>query len=343
MGVPPLRLYTEERIKEKEASIMHRHGPLRPVTGNHDSADRRRGRNRFRNVTLPLLLLSLPAMLYFLAFHYMPMFGAVLAFKDYKYMDGIFGSAWSGFKNFEFFFTSQDAWRITRNTVGYGLAFIAVDNLSALAVALLLYEIRSRWALKVYQTSMIMPRFLSWVLVGYITYALLNPTMGTFNRLLDSFGFDTFDWYSRVWYWPFILVAVEAWKHVGLNALIYYAALMGIDPEYYEAAKIDGAGRWMQMKHISLPSVMPVVSILALLAVGNVFRGDFGLFYQIPRDIGILYPATDIIDTYVYRGLKHADIGMTAAVGLFQSAVGLALALVVNGIVRRIKPDHALF
>jgi putative aldouronate transport system permease protein len=288
-------------------------------------------------------LLALPAILYFVLFHYLPMFGVVLAFKDYKYSEGIFGSDWVGLKNFRFFFTSQDAFRVTRNTVGYGFAFIVIGNIAAISVALLLYEIRNKIALKFYQTSMILPRFLSWVIVGYITYALLNPTMGALNQIMNFFGFQDIDWYANTKYWPFIIIAAETWKHVGLNAIIYYAALMSIDPELFEAARIDGAGRWRQIRTISIPSIVPLVTILAILAIGNLFRGDFGLFYQIPRDVGGLYPATDIIDTYVYRGLRQGDLGITAAVGLFQSAVGLILVTVTNWIVRKTKPENSLF
>ncbi len=299
--------------------------------------------SKYVRINLPLLLLALPAMLYFLIFHYLPMFGVVLAFKDYKYSEGILGSAWVGLKNFKFFFTSQDAVRVTRNTVGYGAVFIVFGNIAAITVALLLYEIRNRFALKVYQTSMILPRFLSWVIVGYIAYALLNPTLGSLNQLMNALGYESVDWYSNPKYWPYILVAADTWKHVGLNSIIYYAALMGIDPELYEAAKMDGASRWRQMRSISIPLLTPILTIIAILAIGNLFRGDFGLFYQLPRDVGVLYPATDIIDTYVYRGLRQGDIGITAAVGLFQSAVGLVLVIISNGIIRKTKPDNALF
>ncbi|MEF2246210.1 ABC transporter permease [Paenibacillus sp. IITD108] len=298
---------------------------------------------KYIRLNLPLLLLALPALLYFFIFHYLPMFGVILAFKDYKYSEGILGSAWAGLKNFEFFFSSQDAFRVTRNTVGYGAVFIVVGNIAAVSVALLLYEIRSKAALKVYQTSMILPRFLSWVIVGYITYAILNPSLGALNQLLQYLGYSPVDWYADPKYWPFIITFSDIWKHVGLNSIIYYAALMSIDPELFEAAKIDGAGRWKQMRSISIPSLVPVITIIAILAIGNLFRGDFGLFYQLPRDVGVLYPATDIIDTYVYRGLRQGDIGITAAVGLFQSAVGLVLVLVSNWIIKKTRPENALF
>ncbi|WP_020619619.1 ABC transporter permease subunit [Paenibacillus daejeonensis] len=290
-----------------------------------------------------LLTLTLPALLYFLIFHYLPMFGIIMAFKDFKYHLGIFGSEWIGFKNFEFFFLSNDAWRITRNTVGYSVLFIGIGTSAAVTVALLLYEIKNRFALKYYQTTMIFPTFLSWVLVGYITYTLFNPSLGVLNQVLSFFGADRVDWYANPAYWPYILTAVNVWKTIGLSCIIYYAALMGIDSELYEAAKIDGANRWQQTKAISLPSLLPVITILTILAIGDVFRGDFGLFYQIPRDVGMLYPSTDIIDTYVFRGLRQGNLGMTAAVGLFQSFVGLVLILIVNSIVRKLRPENALF
>ncbi|WP_135557576.1 ABC transporter permease [Paenibacillus cymbidii] len=287
--------------------------------------------------------LTVPALLYFLIFHYLPMVGVVLAFKDYKYSLGILGSEWIGFTNFKFFFTSQDAWRITRNTVGYSSAFIVLGNAAAIFVALLLYEVRSRAALKYYQTTMILPRFLSWVLVAYISYTLLSPTMGIFNQALEGLGFEPVTWYSEAKVWPYLIIGFEMWKTVGLSSIIYYAALMSIDSELFEAARMDGANRWRQVWAISIPSLTPVMTILVILAIGGLFRGDFGLFYQLPRDVGALYPTTDIIDTYVYRGLRNGDIGMTAAVGLFQSVVGLVLILIANGIIRKVKPENAIF
>ncbi|WP_304942233.1 ABC transporter permease [Vallitalea guaymasensis] len=292
---------------------------------------------------LELLILTLPAIIAYFIFNYIPMFGAIIAFKDYKAPKGILGSAWNGLENFKFFFTSQDAWRITRNTVGYALIFIVVNLVAGVFVALLLYEVRSRRALKFYQTSMMLPRFLSWVIVGYITYTLLSPTMGIFNQVIEMFGGQPVNWYSEVSAWPWILIITNTWKVIGLNSIMYYAALMGIDKAYFEAAEIDGANRFQQIIHISLPSIKPLMIVLTLLAFGNIFRGDFGLFYVIPRDVGVLYPATDIIDTYVYRGLRTGNLGITAAVGLFQSLVGFVMIVTMNGIVRKVEPDSALF
>ncbi len=303
---------------------------------------RRKTTESFRQ-NLSLLFLTVPALIYYFVFAYIPMFGAVIAFKDYKAPKGILGSAWNGLQNFEFFFTSQDAWRITRNTVGYALLFIAVNLISAVIVALMLNEVRNRKALKFYQTAMILPRFLSWVIVGYISYTILSPSMGILNQIIEFFGGASVDWYSSPGYWPYILVITNTWKVIGLNCLMYYAALMGIDNSFYEAAEIDGANKIQQIIHISIPSIKSLMIVLTLLAFGNIFRGDFGLFYIIPRDIGLLYPATDIIDTYVYRGLRIGNLGITAAIGLFQSVVGFFMVVTMNWLVRKIEPDSALF
>ena len=290
-----------------------------------------------------LLLLTAPAILFFVIFRYLPMLGIVIAFKDYTYEDGIFGSRWIGFDNFKFFFTSQDAIRITRNTVAYGVTFIIVGMIAAVLVALLLFEIRNRHAVKFYQTAMILPNFMSWVVVGYITYILFNPVLGVLNRGLEAVGLSGVDWYSEPKYWPVILTITNVWKKVGMDSVIYYAALMGVNHELYEAATLDGANVLQKARYISIPEVVPVAVILGILAVGNIFRGDFGLFYQIPRDVGALYPTTDIIDTYVYRGLRTGDMGVTTAVGLFQSVVGVILVVATNAIVKKIEPEQALW
>lgn len=291
-----------------------------------------------------LSALLIPGILLLITFMYIPMFGVIIAFKDYRNNLGIFGSKWVGLQNFKFFFTSQDAWRIARNTVGYGVLFIILGIIAAVFVAILLYEVRSRAALKFYQTSMILPHFLSWVIVGYITYILLEPSMGIFNQIIRLCGGEGLQWYSEPKYWVFILPLVNLWKNVGLKCIMYYAALMGIDRELFEAAEIDGANRFKQILHITLPSLVPLMVILTILDVGHIIKGDFGLFYTIPRDVGLLYPTTDIIDTYVYRGLRTGDdIGITTAVGLFQSVVGFIMVVGTNLIVKKISPENSLF
>lgn len=288
-------------------------------------------------------ILCLPAIVYFIIFHYWPMFGSVLAFKDFSYTKGILGSDWVGFENFRFFFQSNDAWRITRNTLGYSTIFIITGTIASMTVALLLFEVRQRVCIKTYQTIMILPHFMSWVIVGYITYILFNDEKGVMNQIITYFGGDSIAWYSTPKVWPFILPIINIWKTVGMNSIMYYAALMGVDSSIYEAATIDGANRWKQILSISIPLLVPMMTILTIMSVGNIFRGDFGLFYQITRDIGALYPTTDIIDTYVYRGLRTGDVGITAAVGLFQSLVGLVVVIFTNYVVKKIEPDNALF
>ncbi|HIT84908.1 MAG TPA: sugar ABC transporter permease [Candidatus Ornithomonoglobus intestinigallinarum] len=305
---------------------------------------RKKGKLKEFRDNAELSALVVPGLVLLIIFCYIPMFGIIIAFKDYRNNLGIFGSEWVGFENFKFFFTSQDAWRIMRNTVGYGVLFIALRLVAAVVVAILLYEVKSRLALKFYQTSMILPHFLSWVIVGYITYILLEPNMGIFNQIIRAFGGEGLQWYSEPNYWVGILPVVDLWKNIGLKCIMYYAALMGIDEELFEAAEMDGAGRFKQIIYITIPSLVPLMTILTILDVGNVIRGDFGLFYTIPRDVGLLYPTTDIIDTYVYRGLRTGDdIGITTAVGLFQSVVGLIMVVGTNLVVRKISPENSLF
>lgn len=290
-----------------------------------------------------LMLLALPALIYYFVMNYIPMFGIVIAFKDYKYNKGILGSKWCGFNNFKFFFESQDAWRITRNTVGYGILFIIAGVICGVLIALLLFEIRKKSALKIYQTVMILPNFLSWVIVSYITYILLNPVLGVVNRTLIALNLPVQDWYSDPKYWPFILTYSQVWKTVGMNSIMYYAALMSVDDSLFEAASLDGANKLQKIWHISIPSLLPLITIMIINNMGTIFRGDFGLFYQIPRDIGALYPTTDIIDTYVYRGLRTGDVGITSAVGFFQSFVGLFMVVGTNAVIRKIAPENAMF
>ena len=290
-----------------------------------------------------LFVFTLPAIISLAIFHYWPLAGNIMAFKDYKYAKGIFGSDWNGLKNFEYFFTSQDAVRITRNTILYNGAFIVVGIACAVIVALLLYQITMRGAIKLYQTVMILPRFLSWVIVSYIVYILLNPMSGVLNGILNAVGKSGVQWYGTTKPWPYILIFSNLWKHVGLDSIIYYSALLGIDEEQFEAAEVDGASKFVQMVRIAVPSILPVIVIMFILQIGSIFGGDFGLFYQIPRNIGTLYPVTDVIPTYVFRGLQGGDYATSTAVGLFQSAVGFALVIITNIIVKKIDPDKAIF
>lgn len=290
-----------------------------------------------------LLVLCVPSLVGYLLFNYVPMFGIVMAFKDYKYNLGIFGSKWCGFKNFNYLTKSPDLWRITRNTVGYSVLFLIVSIVVEIVVALLLYEISNKKALKFYQTCMQLPRFMSWVVIGFVTYAMFNPSYGVLNQMLEFIGWRHVDVYSNESYWPYILTICNEWKAVGAGCIMYYAALMGVDASLYEAASIDGANRWRQTWHISLPSLIPIATILAIMAIGGIFSGDFGLFYQIPRNVGILYETTDIVNTYVYRGLQSANYSASSAVGVLQSVLGLIMVLFANGVVKKVAPENAMF
>ncbi len=298
---------------------------------------------------LALMLMALPGVLVLFVFAYLPMGGAIIAFKDYRAIEGILGSAWVGLKNFEFIFTSGTAWRITVNTLYLNLLFIVTGTFGSLALALLLNEIQgrgraSRWLARIYQSALFFPFFISYVIVGYFGFAILNTDTGILNRLLEQFGIAPVSWYATPAAWPLILVLVNLWKGVGFGTVIYLAGILGIDPVYYEAAAMDGATKFQQVRFITLPFLAPLVTINVLLAIGRIFFADFGLFYNVTRDQSLLYPTTDVIDTYVFRALRQlGDFGMAGAAGLYQSVVSLILVLLSNWIVRRRDPERGLF
>lgn len=307
------------------------------------AARRRHRRTQVFRYNSSLFLLALPAVLFFFIFCYVPMFGLIIAFKEYRYDLGILGSKFVWFQNFRYFFTSSDAWRLTRNTVLYAVTFIVTGTIFPILVSILLFELRSRIAVKFFQTVMILPRFLSWVIVGFITYIIFQPDVGVADQITQFLGLKQVGWYSAKGAWPFILVVVNLWKGIGMSSVMYYAVLVGVDESLFEAAEIDGASKLQKTRYISVPALVPLTVILLILSIGGLFRGDFGLFFQIPRDVGTLYPTTDIIDTYVYRGLRGGNLAVTAAVGLFQSLVGLVLIVVANATVRRVSAENSLF
>ncbi len=292
-----------------------------------------------------LWIMVLPGLIYLLINNYLPMFGTVIAFKDFNYTDGLWGSAWSGLKNFQFLFATQDAYVITRNTLLYNAVFIVFNLVLALTVALLLNEIRRRLLQSVYQSILLLPYLISFSIVGYLVYSFLSMEYGFINTaVLEKLGLPPVSWYMEAKYWPFILVLVNAWKYIGYSSVIYLAAMTGINQEYYEAARIDGANRWKQMTRITLPLIKPVIIVMMLLLVGRIFYADFGLFYQVTLNTGILLPTTNVIDTYVYRALiQTGDVGMSSAAGLFQSVVGFLLVFSVNLLIRKFDRENALF
>lgn len=293
---------------------------------------------------LQLWILAFPVILYMFLFMYLPIFGMILAFKDYRYDLGIFGSEWNGLENFRFFFESEAAFRVTFNTLAYNLTFILLGLVVNVVVALLLNEVRKKWAIKFFQTTMFFPYFMSWVVIAFIVYAFLSPSYGILNDIITNFGGVKTNWYFKKEVWPYILTTSHLWKWMGYGVLINYAVLIGIDKAYYEAAEIDGASRLQMALKISLPLLIPVILIQFILSMGRIFNADFGLFYQIPKDSSILYATTDVIETYVFRALMQmGDIGMGTAVGLYKSVCGLVVVLITNGIVKRVRKESALF
>ncbi len=294
---------------------------------------------------IPLYLMAAPAVVALFMFSYLPMGGLVMAFQNYNVGKRIFGSEFVGFKNFEFLFSTSDAWRITRNTVAYNVVFILVNMLVAVAVALMLNELRSRRTAKALQTIYLMPYFLSWAVIAIVVSAFLDRSNGLVNQIMILLGgAGKVNWYQKPEIWPGLLVFVNAWTKCGYQTVLYLAVISGISQEYYEAAALDGATRFQQAKHITVPHLRFVISISLIMAVSDIFRGDFGLFYTVTNNSGSLYPVTDVIDTYIYRGLRNmGNVGMTTAAGLYQSVVGFVLILIVNKIVSKIDPDSAMF
>lgn len=293
---------------------------------------------------LPIYLMMIPGFLYLIINNYIPMFGIIVAFKNYNYSLGIFGSKWNGLKNFKFLFKTKDAFTITRNTLVYNAVFIILGNSLGILIAILLNEIRSKMAKKTYQTIILLPFLLSIVIVSYIVYGIFSTEFGIANHMLTSLGKDRISWYSTPKYWPFILTFINLWKNMGYNTVLYYATLIGIDVSYYEAAVVYGASRWQRIRYITIPSLIPTITIMVLMAISRIFYSDFGLFYQVPLNSGPLIDVTNTIDTYVYRGLReNSNIGMSAAAGLYQSVVGFIMVIAANTLVKRMGNGNELF
>jgi putative aldouronate transport system permease protein len=320
----PMRTMTKERKKEG------------PRLGHKGRADAKASRQ--------LLLLCIPAIIGYILFNYIPMGAAVIIpFKNYKFSKGILGSDWCGLANFKWIIQSVALDRALRNTVLYGLLFMVLSPVTNVIIALLLFEITSRRRLKTYQTIITFPNFMSMVIVGYIVYAILSPRTGLMNQIIQFFGGDPVDVYMNSKYWPFILTVVNIWKGIGMGSMMYFAALMGIDTSLYEAAEIDGAGRFQKMLHISLPHLVPLICIFTIMNAGTLISGNFDLFYVIPRNTSTLYATTDILNTYVYRSLQESSYAIGATTGLIQSVVGMFLVLLSNWIVKKISPDNSMF
>ncbi|MDY3031048.1 MAG: ABC transporter permease subunit [Clostridia bacterium] len=294
-----------------------------------------------------MLSMCMPGLIFFILFSYLPMFGIIIAFKQYRYDMGIWLSPWNGFTNFKFMFSSPDAWVITRNTIAYNLIFIVGGLLCNVGLAIGLSELRNKMFSKVSQTILLMPHFLSYVIVSFLVLAFLHVENGIINRsILPALGVNPISWYQTPKAWPWILVIVNFWKTTGYGSVVYLAGIAGIDTSLYEAARVDGATRWQQIRYVTIPALVPLMVVLTILNVGKIFNSDFGLFYQVPLNSGALYPTTNVISTYVYNMLMTAgtgSVGMASAAALYQSVVGFILVMTTNLIVRKVSPDNALF
>ncbi|MFV0465271.1 MAG: ABC transporter permease [Lachnospiraceae bacterium] len=295
----------------------------------------------------PFYLMFLPGFVYLLINNYIPLFGLQLAFKQFSYQKGIWGSPYIGLKNFKFLFASSDATIMIRNTIGYNVLWIIIGMVFGVAVAILFNEIISEKAKRIYQTSILLPYLMSMVVIAYLVYAYLATDSGLINNAIVT-GLmgkeEGIAWYGDPKYWPFILTFVQQWRMIGFGMLLYLSSLVGIDKSYYEAAMLDGATKWQQIRHITIPLLKPTIIMLMILQVGQIFRSDFGLFYQVPMNQGALYPATQTIDTYVFRALLvNNNFGMSAAASFLQSIVGFIFIMAANALVRKLDQDSSLF
>ena len=315
------------------------------MSAAYGAIGRKKKRRFFRREDLALYVMALPTVVFLLMFCYAPMFGLIMAFQDFKVTSGFFGSKFVGLANFKYLFTTTDAWIITRNTVCYNLVFIVVNTFVAVVMALMLSELTSRPLAKTLQTIYMLPYFLSWTVVAIVVSAFLDREYGVVNKIIQATGGKgKTDWYKQKELWPPLLVFIHAWKGVGYNTVLYLAVISGISQDYYEAAVLDGATKFQQARYITLPHLRFVISISLIMAMGGIFRGDFGLFYSVTKDSGRLYPVTDVIDTYIYRGLRTlGNVGMSTAAGFYQSLVGFLVLLGANWVVNKIDPDSAMF
>lgn len=294
-------------------------------------------------------LIALPAMLYVFIFSYLSYPYIMIAFQRFNYQNNnlwtlITNGEWIGVKNFQFFFASQNAFLVTFNTLFLNILFITTGTFMAVLLALLLNELRCKWFIKLTQSIMLLPNYISWIVVSYILLSLFSSQYGILNKVLGFFGMPAVNWYVNADVWPGILVLMRIWKGAGMSAIIFLATIMGIDSGMYEAAEIDGANRFTQMTKITLPLIMPTIIIMTLLSVGKIMFGDFGMIYALIGDNGVLYRTTDIIDTYIFRALRQVgDPSQAMAIGLFQSAIGFLMVYGSNWIARKVYPDGALY
>ena len=290
------------------------------------------------------LCLLIPAIAYVLIFSYTPMVGVIMAFKRYNFAQGLFDSPWVGLNNFKFLVASNKLWPLTRNTLLYNIAFIVVGIVMEVGFAVIINEMRCKWFKKIFQSFIFLPYFISWVIASAVVQTLLDYDSGLISRTVKSLGLPMVNVYVNAAPWPFLLVFFRMWKGVGYGSIVYLSAISGIDAEMYEAAEIDGANSWQKMFKITLPTLVPTMVIMFLLACGQIFRGDFGMFYQLIGNNGVLLEVGDILDLYIYRAMAgNANLGYGAAAGLYQSVLCFATILLANFIVKKVQPDYTLF
>lgn len=293
-----------------------------------------------------LTILATPTTIWYILFCFLPMFGIIIAFKNFmingNFINSIINSKWCGFENFQFLFGTSDAWTIIRNTIGYNIIFIILGIVFAVALAIMINQLYNKRMAKIYQTAMFMPYFLSWVVVTAIVWGFLSYDKGVFNSIIVATGGQRINWYMEEKYWPYFLIFLNFWKNIGYSMIIYLAAITGIDRSLYEAAVIDGASKWQQTKYITLPMMKTVIVIMFILSVGNIFHSDFGLFYQVPKNSNSLINVTYTFDVYVYNSLKNATTGMASAAAFVQSVASCAAILGANWVVRKIDPESAM-
>lgn len=306
---------------------------------------KKKKKSRVMKEWLPVFIMMAPGLIYLFINNYMPLAGLAIAFKQVNFTLGIMKSPWVGFDNFEFLFKNPDAFEITRNTLVYNIVFIIVNTVIGVLIAILISEITHKKFKTIYQSSVLLPFLMSYVIVSYIVFAFLSGDDGMLNNsILPALGLEPISWYTEAKYWPIIIVVVNCWKSVGYGCLIYIAAIAGIDTSHYEVAALDGAGKLKQIQYCTLPALVPSIITLTLLNIGRIFYSDFSLFYQVPMNSGQLYSTTNVIDTYVYRGLLQlGNVSMSSAAGFYQSCVGFILVLLSNLVVKKFSPDNSLF
>ncbi|MBQ4580595.1 MAG: sugar ABC transporter permease [Clostridia bacterium] len=325
--------------------------PVDTLSIKGDAPVKKKKRRRFTWDDFELTLLSLPTVAWFIAFCYIPLFGIVFAFKNYKVKRGkgfiyslFVNSKWVGLKNFKFLFLSSDIFNIFRNTLCYNMTFICIGVTLPVALAIMITQLKSRKLAKVCQTAVFMPHFLSWVVISYFVYAFLSTDMGLINTIITAMGGEKIRWYQEKGAWPYLLVFINTWKTFGYSMVVYMATITGIDQSLYESAVIDGATKWQQCKGITIPMLRPVISIMFILNVGNIFSTDFGLFYQVTRDSGSIIDVTQTLDVYVYKAtMESNNYGYSAAASLLQNTLGCIMLIAANLVVKKIDPESGLF